>query len=201
MKKSLIMLILLVVAIAAGQRAEAQCPTGYVVGNNSPVIVEVAANCKIYIEYCIDPSLNMTLTPGVHISNITYVGTGCDMMPVMANGMIGVDWAQVLAWVLRNGSEFNYLILPPCDENTFLQVVLTHGGCYHQTTSSYMSPEGEVKVYELEPCDIEGIEMCQMYYELCLDYSSGQAEIVSVSGPPAPQFTCPEEDCYSTCQQ
>jgi hypothetical protein len=219
MKKSLIMLILLVVAIAAGQKAEAQCPTGYLPGLWSPYVVDYGNGCTVEIDYCIEV---LTLAeeqsgkvPGLHISSIEWIAdpaNACDMIDWATGGediaFAILPWEDIHSSILSSESAYDYAIannIDPCSEpNRTSTIEVTDGGCYYLT----------VVIKELEvrrvftPCDPTATVSCHQYWYVCKEWDPNSGWVVITErGPLVVPFSCSpvldpsgnQRECFSVC--
>jgi hypothetical protein len=211
MKKSLIMLILLVVAIAAGQRAEAQCPTGYLPGNFT-AIYYYCDDCYIEVEYCVEYPVAQGQIPGIHILNFEWVSEngGCDLcgLPIGLNGNIPMPWGAIVGLILAGEPELDDDLhdeIHPCDDPNapVTTIEITHGGCY---SFSYIINGLEVRKVATA-CDPSNIEKCHQYWFVCREWDPVHGWVVqSTAGPLVAPFNCDNiidpngNDCQSICE-
>jgi hypothetical protein len=213
MKKSLILLILLVVAIAAGQRTEAQCPTGYLPGT-FPVTYYYSDYCYLEVEYCYEDPDNVPIgqVPGVHIVSFQWVSIngGCDLcgLPVGLNGNIPMPWAAIIGLILAEEPELDQDLhdeIHPCDDPKapVATIEVTHGGCY---SFSYIINGLEVRKVATA-CDPSNVEKCHQYWFVCREWDPNSGwVVVTTAGPLVANFDCTNifdpnnNECHSLCE-
>jgi hypothetical protein len=213
MKKSLIMLILLVVAIASGQRAEAQCPTGYQAGANT-VRYEFCEDCYVEVTYCVEIVLHAEILagkiPSIHILDFEWVNVNgaCELcgLPVGADGFAPIPWAGIVGKIMTEEVMQHFPVeynVPPCDPPSTqpATIEVTHGGCYYYT---YVQNGLEYRKIA-NACNPGNIEKCHQYWYLCKDWDPILGNVVTATaGPLEATFDCEVgpagQDCQSICE-
>jgi hypothetical protein len=184
MKKSLIMLILLVVAIAAGQRAEAQftpqnLPTGStVIGieKTGYILLCPGTDCKLFFKYWIismeQPGLDLTY--GILYTDMWLTGdcTCADFATSDGTIVNNPPWEAMMLYVFTYDYEFQQTYsttIPPCDNGLGIEqstIQLMHYQCYYREEMVEWNdgfPTGSI-VYR--SCS-ESDEWCWDKYDIC----------------------------------